>query len=86
MSKTHAFSASLGDESDVITGVDVAITKMKKGEISLVNCDSSYAFGEKGRPEWGIGPSVTVEYEIHLKSFVQVTLHISGFPYKILVE
>ena len=62
----------LGGECDVIPGVDAAVKTMKKDEISLVNCDSSYAFGEKGKEEWGIGPSMSVEYEIHLKSFEQV--------------
>jgi hypothetical protein len=45
---------------------------MKKDEIALVNCDSSYAFGDKGREEWGIEPNMFVQYEIHLKSFEQV--------------
>lgn len=45
---------------------------MKKDEVSLINCDSSYAFGERGREDWEIKPSMSVEYEIHLKSFEQV--------------
>ena len=64
---------TLGGESDVIPGVDAAVKTMKKGEVSLVNCDSSYAFGDKGREEWGIGPNMSVAYEIRLKSFDQVS-------------
>ena len=62
----------LGDESDVILGVDEAVKTMKKGEISFITADSSYGFGDEGRPEWNIAPGATVEYEVHLKSFEPV--------------
>ena len=62
----------LGGESDIIPAIDAAVKIMKKDEISLVNCDSSYAFGDKGKEEWGIEPNMSVQYEIHLKSFEQV--------------
>ena len=52
--------------------MDAAVKTMKKDEISLVSCDSSYTFGDKGREEWGIEPNMSVEYEVHLKSFEQV--------------
>ena len=63
-----------GAESDVIPGVDAAVKTMKKDEISLIHCDSSYAFGDKGREEWGIEANMSVDYEIHLKSFEQVLI------------
>lgn len=61
-----------GDLVDVISGVDALVKTMKKGEISVANCDSSYAFGEEGRKEWGIKPSSNVKYEVHLKTFEQL--------------
>lgn len=66
------FTVGEGGESDVIPGVDAAVKTMKKDEVSLINCDSSYAFGERGREDWEIKPSMSVEYEIHLKSFEQL--------------
>ena len=66
------FIVGEGGESDIIPAVDAAVKIMKKDEIALVNCDSSYAFGDKGRQEWGIEPNMSVQYEIHLKSFEQL--------------
>ncbi|XP_046858787.1 peptidyl-prolyl cis-trans isomerase FKBP4-like [Xenia sp. Carnegie-2017] len=66
------FTVGEGDLVDVISGVDALVKTMKKGEISVANCDSSYAFGEEGRKEWGIKPSSNVKYEVHLKTFEQL--------------
>ena len=43
------------------------------------SCDSLYACGEN--KEWGIGPSVSVEYEIHLKSFEWVHQMLQNFKF-----
>ena len=66
------FTVGEGGQSDIIPAIDEAVKIMKKDEIALVNCDSSYAFGDKGREEWGIEPNMIVQYEIHLKSFEQL--------------
>ena len=63
---------TVGMDADVITGVDVAVTTMKKREVALISCDPLYAFGDVGRPEWGILHGASVHYEGHVTSFEQV--------------
>ncbi|KAL6497851.1 Peptidyl-prolyl cis-trans isomerase fkbp62 [Orobanche hederae] len=61
------------DEDQVIEGLDMAVTKMKKGEIALLTIAPEYAFGStESKQELAMVPSnSTVYYEIELISFVK---------------
>lgn len=60
----------------VIEGLDLAVRKMKKGEIALVTIHPQYAFGSSDSPQdLAVVPAnSTVYYEVELVSFVKVRL------------
>ncbi|KAL6506524.1 Peptidyl-prolyl cis-trans isomerase fkbp62 [Orobanche gracilis] len=61
------------DEEQVIEGLDMAVTKMKKGEVALLTIAPEYAFGSsESKQELAVVPAnSTVYYEIELISFVK---------------
>lgn len=61
------------DEEQVIEGLDLAVRKMKKGEIALVTIHPQYAFGSSDSPQdLAVVPAnSTVYYEVELVSFVK---------------
>lgn len=67
-----SFTVGEGSEASIIDGVERAVEKMKKGEISRLIIKPQYAFGAQGNQELGIPPNATVEYTITLKSFEKV--------------
>lgn len=66
----------------VIEGLDLAVRKMKKGEVALVTIHPQYAFGSAASTQdlATVPANSTVYYEIELVSFVKVCLHIHLFP------
>ncbi|RZC35152.1 FKBP C, Metallophos, and/or TPR 11 domain containing protein [Asbolus verrucosus] len=64
-----SFTVGEGSEQNIILGIDKAIEKFKKGEISRLTIKPHYAFGAQGSEEFNIPPNATVEYTVTLKSF-----------------
>jgi len=67
-------SMEIGDcvSSNLITGIEIAVKKMKKGERSRFDIESKHAFGNMGNAAMNIPPYATVTYEIHLKEFDKI--------------
>lgn len=63
------FNIGEGSEQNVIEGVEIAIQKMRIGEVARVIIKSQYAFGSAGHIEYKIPANATVEYEISLNEF-----------------
>lgn len=63
------FEIGDGARLNVIDGVEQAITKMKKDEISVFNIRSSRAWGSEGNKQFDIPANSDLQYEITLKSF-----------------
>ncbi|KAK1294420.1 Peptidyl-prolyl cis-trans isomerase FKBP65 [Acorus calamus] len=59
------------DEEQVIQGLDLAVMKMKKGEVALVTISPEYAFSssESKQDLAVVPPNSTVYYEVELVSF-----------------
>lgn len=67
-----SFNLGEGCESNVVEGVEKALEKFKKGEVSRLIIKPNYAFGEKGNNAFGIPGNATVEYTVSLKTFEKV--------------
>ena len=52
-----------------IEGIEKAVLKMKKGEISLITCTSEYAYGEYGSPPI-VPPNSTLQFELELIEWI----------------
>ncbi|XP_058809060.1 peptidyl-prolyl cis-trans isomerase FKBP4 isoform X2 [Phymastichus coffea] len=63
------FPLGEGEADGIVEGLEIALEKFKKGEISSIKLKSKYAFKEAGKPEYKVPPCVDVEYEVELKSF-----------------
>lgn len=63
------FNIGEGSEENVIEGVEIAIQKMRIGEIARITIKSKYAFGSEGHAKFKIPADATVEYEITLNEF-----------------
>ncbi|EFJ19541.1 hypothetical protein SELMODRAFT_110584 [Selaginella moellendorffii] len=61
------------DEEQVISGLDKAVSKMKKGEVSLITIDPEYGYGNSvTRGSLSLIPAnSTLTYELELDSFVK---------------
>jgi tetratricopeptide (TPR) repeat protein len=64
------------DEEEVPEGLELAVCKMKKGEVALVTVAPKHAFAATGAPAGGdrgllaaVPPEATVTYEVTLQSF-----------------
>lgn len=68
-----SFNLGEGCESKVIEGVEKALEKFKKGEVSRLVIKPKHAFGAEGNSELGIPPNAIVEYTVTLKTFEKVT-------------
>lgn len=60
------FKFTLG-EGKVIGGWEVGVASMKPGELSVLTCSPSYAYGDKGIPPI-IPPSSSLQFEVELLS------------------
>lgn len=62
---------NLGDGCDhnIVEGVELALSKAKKGECSVLKLAPKYAFGDAGKPDANIPPNAEVEYELTLLNF-----------------
>ncbi|TDH13949.1 hypothetical protein EPR50_G00038620 [Perca flavescens] len=64
-----SFVVGEAEDKGVPFGVDRAMDKMQKGECCLLHLKPKYGFGNKGKPEYKIGPDKDVIYEVTLKDF-----------------
>ncbi|XP_050077726.1 FK506-binding protein 59 [Anopheles maculipalpis] len=63
------FCMDEGKEFGVVTGVEVALERFSKTEMSRLVLKPAYAFGAEGNGELGIPPNATVEYTVTLNDF-----------------
>lgn len=70
--RTVHFELGEGTDTNIPTGVEMCIKKMKNGEKAEVTVMPKYGFGEKGWTEKGVGPAATLTYEVELKSHENV--------------
>ncbi|KAF1391746.1 hypothetical protein PFLUV_G00045280 [Perca fluviatilis] len=64
-----SFVVGEAEDKGVPFGVDRAMDKMQKGECCLLHLKPKYGFGNKGKPEYKIGPDKDIIYEVTLKDF-----------------
>lgn len=63
------FTVGEGSEENIISGIEIAVEKLKKNEKCRLKITPRYAFGDKGSSKYNIPPNATVEYEVTLKIF-----------------
>ncbi|ESO02599.1 hypothetical protein HELRODRAFT_185002 [Helobdella robusta] len=63
------FTVGEACESGIVDGLEMAITKMKKGEKAKLNIKSKYAYAAEGNSQLNIPPSADLEYHVELKKF-----------------
>ncbi len=66
------FELGEATEANVILGIDLAVKRFKKGEISRLVIAPQYAFGKEGNPDLKIPPDAEVTYTVELKNFEKV--------------
>ncbi|KAA8593405.1 hypothetical protein FQN60_009521, partial [Etheostoma spectabile] len=70
-----SFKVGEAEDKGVPFGVDRAMDKMQKGECCLLYLKPKYGFGNKGKPEYKIGPDKDIIYEVTLKNFQRAGLY-----------
>lgn len=63
------FNIGEGTDVNVVEGLEIAVEKMCKNEVSRIILKPQYAFGVNGSTEFNIPANATVEYEVTLKEF-----------------
>lgn len=63
------FTLGEGEESGVVSGVEIALEKFKKMETSKLILKPQFAFGAEGKSELGVPANAVVEYIVTLKEF-----------------
>lgn len=65
---------TIGEASEVgvVDGVEQALKKFKKGEKSILQVNSRYAYDTEGNAAYNIPPGANLEYEVELKKFEKV--------------
>ncbi|KAJ8668218.1 hypothetical protein QAD02_009881 [Eretmocerus hayati] len=63
-----SFPLGEGEAEGIVEGVEIALEKFKKGEISKIFVKSKYAYGDKGKPELKIPPNADLEFTVELKN------------------
>lgn len=64
-----AFEVGEGLDIGIPRGIEFALEKMKKNEVSQITLKPDYGFGKNGNVDKGIGPDTTLVYEVKLNSF-----------------
>ena len=63
------------EEGEVPEGLDLAVMKMKKGEVAVVTVGPSYGYGDEGTaatPKAAVPGGATLTYEVTLMDFAKV--------------
>jgi len=63
------FTLGEGSEHDIPDGIERALEKFSKGEVSRIYLTSKYAFAAEGNSKFKIPPHADVCYDVTLKSF-----------------
>ena len=63
------FELGEGGKYDIVTGIEDALIKFKKGETARISIKSKHAWGSKGFDKFSLPPFADVEYVIELKNF-----------------
>lgn len=63
------FTLGEGSEHDIPDGIERALEKFSKGEVSRIYLTSKYAFAAEGNTKFNIPPHADVCYDVTLKSF-----------------
>lgn len=68
------FSFLLGEctEHGLPEGVDKALKRFHKGELSSIHLKPSWGYGKKGSEKFNIPPNAELDFEIELKHFEKV--------------
>nr|XP_021136781.1 peptidyl-prolyl cis-trans isomerase FKBP5 isoform X2 [Columba livia] len=78
--KDVKFVVGEGEDHDIPIGIDKALEKMQRGEHCVLYLGPRYGFGETGKAKYGIQANAELVYEVTLKSFEKVTVHVSSGP------
>ncbi|XP_014218997.1 FK506-binding protein 59 isoform X2 [Copidosoma floridanum] len=62
------FTMGEGEAENIVSGIEIALEKFKKGEISILKIKSKYAFGKTGSEAFNIPPNADIEYKVELKN------------------
>jgi FKBP-type peptidyl-prolyl cis-trans isomerase len=61
-----------GSEAGIVSGVEIALRKFRKGERSRLKVMPRYGYGSEGNKEFAIPSDAELVYEVELKNFVRV--------------
>jgi FKBP-type peptidyl-prolyl cis-trans isomerase len=67
--RSVSFSLGEGVEHGIVSGLEKALERFRKGEKSIIKLTSKYAFGVEGNADLNIPPNADVEYEVTLIDF-----------------
>eukprot|EP00057_Strongylocentrotus_purpuratus_P017188 XP_011671662.1 PREDICTED: peptidyl-prolyl cis-trans isomerase FKBP4 [Strongylocentrotus purpuratus] len=63
------YTVTEGSDAGIVEGLEIAIKRMKKGEVARLKVKSKYAYGSQGKAEYNIPGNADVTYEVLLKNF-----------------
>ncbi|XP_050409166.1 peptidyl-prolyl cis-trans isomerase FKBP4 isoform X1 [Patella vulgata] len=63
------FEVGEASEQNVIEAIEIAVTKMKRGEKCHLTVGPQYAYGSTGSEDFKIPPNATLEYDVYLSNF-----------------
>ncbi|KAL8615622.1 hypothetical protein ACOMHN_026612 [Nucella lapillus] len=71
-SREVSFTQGEGDEKGIVSGLELATQKMKKGEENELTISPKYAYGDKGCADLNIPPNATLVYNVKMVNFEKV--------------
>ncbi len=63
-----------GSEADVVSGIEVAVKKCKKGELVRLSVKSRYGYKSQGHACYNIPPDADLSYDVEIIDFVRVII------------
>lgn len=67
-----SFDLGEGAALNICEGLEIALSKMKKGEVAEVDIKSKHAFGTAGKTEFSIPANADITYEVTMKNCERV--------------
>lgn len=67
-----SFDLGEGAAFNICEGLEIGLSKMKKGEVAEVSIKSKYAFGTAGKTEFSIPANADITYEVTMKNCERV--------------
>jgi FK506-binding protein 4/5 len=71
-----SFDLGEGAAFNICEGLEIALSKMKKGEVAEVDIKSKHAYGAAGKTEFSIPANADITYEVTMKNCERVSLMI----------